>query len=66
MYVGLGGRNLFERNIRRVKRPLLGKLLTSLAVSYSSFVYKKPQSMVAAVFAAVTIDCHFVIPLRLS
>ena len=41
MYVRLGGRSPFERNICRVKRPLLGKLLTSLAVSYSSFVYKK-------------------------
>ena len=49
MYVRLGGRSLFEINICGVKRPLLGKLLTSLFVSYSSFVYTKPQSMVAAV-----------------
>lgn len=41
MYVRLGGRSLFERNICRVKRPLLGKLLTSLAVRYSSSVKKK-------------------------
>jgi len=40
MYVRLGSRSMFERNICRVKRPLLGKLLTSLAVRYSSSVKK--------------------------
>ena len=40
MYVRLGGHSLFERNICGVERPLLGKLLTSLAVRYSSSVKK--------------------------
>lgn len=56
MYVRLGGSSLFERNICRVKRPLLRKLLTSLAVRYSAFGKKKKKK----------IDCQFMMQLGVS
>jgi hypothetical protein len=53
MNVRLGGSSLFERKIWSVNWLLLGQLLTSPAGGCSSFAYKKPQLMIAAVFTVV-------------